>query len=72
MRRAVRGGDMHARAALAALGEVEHGVIGIGAAERHLGAIRLKAVAMRVANPHSRQLSPRVRVFVDWLAKAFA
>jgi DNA-binding transcriptional LysR family regulator len=22
--------------------------------------------------PHSRQLSPRVRVFVDWLAKAFA
>jgi DNA-binding transcriptional LysR family regulator len=25
-----------------------------------------------VLHPHSRQLSPRVRVFIDWVAKAFA
>lgn len=25
-----------------------------------------------VVYPHNRQLSPRVRVFVDWLAQVFA
>jgi LysR family transcriptional regulator for bpeEF and oprC len=37
-----------------------------------LSAMRPDPLPVSVLYPHQRQLSPRVRVFADWLASLFA
>lgn len=37
-----------------------------------IGAFPPTPTPLSVLYPHSRQLSPRVRVFVDWVAQIFA
>jgi DNA-binding transcriptional LysR family regulator len=43
-----------------------------GAFREVLGAWRPKAMPVSVLYPHQRQLSPRVRVFVDWITDVMA
>jgi LysR family transcriptional regulator for bpeEF and oprC len=43
-----------------------------GEVQEVLSAYRPEPMAVSVLYPHHRQLSPRVRVFVDWLVEIFA
>lgn len=75
---AVTGADMYTAGALAGLGivqvpryRVEH-ELARGELEILLPDLRPPALPVYVLYPQSRQLSPRVRVFVDFLKDAFA
>lgn len=48
------------------------GLLESGALREVLGAWRPKPVPVSVLYPHARQLSPRVRVFVDWITDAMS
>ncbi len=73
----VTGADMYVGAALTGLGLIQIPHYGI---EKHLregrlvevlGAFPPPPMPVSALYPQNRQLSPRVRVFVDWLAKQF-
>ncbi len=75
---AVTGADMYAACALAGLGIVQvpryriEAELRAGALEIVLPALAPPPLPVSVLYPQSRQLSPRVRVFVDWLREIFA
>ncbi|MCD2519673.1 LysR family transcriptional regulator [Massilia sp. G4R7] len=74
---AVTGADMYTASAIAGLGLVQvpryrvEAELAAGLLEPVLPALEPPDLPVSVLYPHSRQLSPRVRVFVDWLASLF-
>ncbi|WP_288381352.1 LysR family transcriptional regulator [uncultured Massilia sp.] len=74
---AVTGADMYTASAIAGLGLVQvpryrvEAELAAGLLEPVLPAFEPPDLPVSVLYPHSRQLSPRVRVFVDWLASLF-
>ena len=74
----VTGADMYAACAVAGLGIVQvpryriADALRSGALEILLPHLPPPALPVSVLYPQSRQLSPRVRVFVDWLKTVFA
>ena len=74
----VSGADMYAATAIAGLGIVQvpryriEEELRSGRLETILPALPPPALPVSVLYPHSRQLSPRVRVFVDWIKAVFA
>jgi DNA-binding transcriptional LysR family regulator len=74
----VSGADMYAATAVAGLGIVQvpryriEQELRSGQLEPILAALPPPALPVSVLYPQSRQLSPRVRVFVDWIKAVFA
>lgn len=74
----VSGADMYAATAIAGLGIVQvpryriDDALREGRLEIVLPALPPPALPVSVLYPQSRQLSPRVRVFVDWIKEVFA
>lgn len=75
---AVTGADLYAGAALAGLGLVQmpryrvHQELALGQLKEVLAACPPPAMPVSVLYPQNRQLSPRIRVFVQWLTGIFA
>jgi len=75
---AVTGADLYASAALAGLGMVQvpryriEAEIASGALQILLPDHPPPPLQISVLYPHSRQLSPRVRIFTQWLAEQFS
>ena len=73
----VTGADMYTASAIAGLGLVQvpryriESELASGALEAVLPELPPPELPVSVLYPHSRQLSPRVRVFVDWLRSIF-
>ena len=74
----VTGADMYTACAIAGLGIVQvpryriEDELRSGRLEVVLPALPPPALPVSVLYPQSRQLSPRVRVFVDWIKEVFA
>jgi DNA-binding transcriptional LysR family regulator len=74
----VFGAEIYAASAIAGLGLIQcphyrmESLIAQGLVQEILSDIAPPAMPVSVLYPHNRHMSPRVRVFVDWLGDVFA